>query len=197
MLNGWHGWIGTYTGVGLITMTVLPPTLLLVTALAGRRRAAGAPAALAWRLSLAEVGIVWGTVPWVWMTMLPGEQAGAVAGRVSPVPIRDLHAILVDGGPVTLTGQVLGNLLVFAALGFFTPLRFAALASIPRILAIAAGGSVLVETAQYVLRLDRVSSVDDVLVNAAGAGLAALASRRWWRADVSGEADRLRRQRRS
>jgi glycopeptide antibiotics resistance protein len=52
---------------------------------------------------------------------------------------------------------------------------------VPRILALAAGCSILVETAQYVLRLDRVSSVDDVLLNAAGAGLAALASRRWWR----------------
>ena len=71
---------------------------------------------------------------------------------------------------------------MFAALGFFAPLRFAALASVPRILALAAGCSVLVETAQYVLRLDRVSSVDDVLLNTAGAGLAALASRRWWRA---------------
>ena len=80
-----------------------------------------------------------------------------------------------------VTGQVVGNLLVFAALGFFAPLRFAALASVPRILALAAGCSVLVEAAQYVLRLDRVSSVDDVLLNAAGAGLAALASRRWWR----------------
>lgn len=74
-----------------------------------------------------------------------------------------------------------GNLLVFAALGFFAPMRFAALASVPRVLALGAGCSVLVETAQYVLRLDRVSSVDDVLVNATGALLAALASRRWWR----------------
>ena len=77
--------------------------------------------------------------------------------------------------------QIVGNLLVFAALGFFAPLRFAALASVRRILALGAGCSVLVEAAQYVLRLDRVSSVDDVLLNAAGAGLAALASRRWWR----------------
>ncbi|MFD0448724.1 VanZ family protein [Streptomyces indonesiensis] len=46
-------------------------------------------------------------------------------------------------------------------------MRFAALASVPRILALGAGCSALVETAQYVLRLDRVSSVDDVLVNAA------------------------------
>jgi glycopeptide antibiotics resistance protein len=78
--------------------------------------------------------------------------------------------------------QIVGNLLVFAALGFLAPQRFAALASVPRILALAAGCSVLVETAQYVLLLDRVSSVDDVLLNAAGAGLAALASRPWWQA---------------
>ena len=92
---------------------------------------------------------------------------------MSLVPLRDLLTMSA--------GQVVGNLLVFAALGFFAPMRFAALASVPRILALAAGCSVLVETAQYVLRLDRVSSVDDVLLNAAGAGLAALASRRWWR----------------
>jgi glycopeptide antibiotics resistance protein len=125
-------------------------------------------------MSLAEVGIVFGTVPWVWITMQPGAGAGTVPGRVSLVPLRDL---LTMG-----TGQVVGNLLVFAALAFFAPLRFAALASVPRILALAAGCSVLVETAQYVLRLDRVSSVDDVLLNTAGAGLAALASLRWWRA---------------
>jgi glycopeptide antibiotics resistance protein len=62
-------------------------------------------------------------------------------------------------------------------------MRFAALASLPRILALAAGCSVLIETAQYVLQLDRVSSVDDVLLNATGAGLAALAARPWWRTE--------------
>ena len=80
------------------------------------------------------------------------------------------------------TGQVVGNLPVFAALGFCAPQRFAALASMWRILALAAGCSALVEIAQYALHLGRVSSVDDVLLNMAGAGLAALASRRWWRA---------------
>jgi glycopeptide antibiotics resistance protein len=173
IINGWHGWVGTFTGVALITVAVLPLAVLVVWALARRRSVTGARPACAWRTSLAEVGIVYGTVPWVWMTMLPGSsRAGAVPGRVSLIPLRDLLTMS--------TGQVVGNLLVFAALGFLAPLRFAALASLPRILAFAAGCSVLVETAQYVLRLDRVSSVDDVLLNTAGAGLAALASRRWW-----------------
>jgi hypothetical protein len=174
VIRGWHDWVFTFTGVALMTVAVLPLAALAVWALACRRSVTGTTPAWAWRTSLAEVGIVYGTVPWVWMTMLPGSRAGEVPGRVSLVPLLDLLAMG--------RAQVVGNLLVFAALGFLAPLRFAALASLPRILALAAGCSVLVETAQYVLRLDRVSSVDDVLLNTAGAGLAALASRRWWMA---------------
>jgi hypothetical protein len=173
VIRGWHDWVFTFTGVVLMTVAVLPLAALAVWALACRRSVTGTTPAWAWRTSLAEVGIVYGTVPWVWMTMLPGSRAGEVSGRVSLVPLVDLLAM---GGV-----QVVGNLLVFAALGFFAPLRFAALASVSRILVFAASCSVLVETAQYVLRLDRVSSVDDVLLNAAGAGLAALVSHRWWR----------------
>ncbi len=190
IVRGWHGWFGTYTGVALITAAVLPLAVLAVWALARHRRASGATPAWAWRMSLAEVGIVYGTVPWVWMTMLPDRGGGARA-RVSLVPLRDLLTILA-GDPVTATAQVVGNLLVFAALGFLAPMRFAALASVPRILALAAGCSVLIETAQYVLPLHRVSSVDDVLLNTAGAGLAALASRRWWRGGQS-SSDCIRR----
>ncbi|WP_433825866.1 VanZ family protein [Actinoplanes sp. CA-015351] len=178
MVDEWHSWFGTFNGVVLLTMIALPPAALLVWVLARRRTAAGDPHA--WRRSVAEAGIVYGTVPWMWMIMLPGDQAGAVPGRVSLVPLRDLVTVL-GAGPLTVVVQVVGNLLVFAALGFFGPIRFAALASVTRVLLLAAGCSVLVEVAQYALRLDRVSSVDDVLLNTAGAGLAALASHRWWR----------------
>ncbi len=191
IIKGWHGWVGTFNGVALITVAVLPLAALAVWVLARRRSASSATPAWTWRMSLAEVGIVYGTVPWVWMIMLPGSRAGAVPGRASLVPLRDLLTI-AGAGPLTLTGQVVGNLLVFAALGFFAPQRFAALASVPRILALAAGCSVLVEAAQYLLRLDRVSSVDDVLLNATGAGLAALASRRWWRITARASSDRPR-----
>ncbi len=173
IIHGWHGWFGTFTGVALLTVAALPLAALTAWALARHRTAAGSRAAGAWRTSLAEVGLVYGTVPWIWMTLLPGSRAGEVPGRVSLVPLRDLLS--------ESTGQVVGNLLLLAALGFLAPLRFAALASIPRILVLAASFSVTIETAQYVLQLDRVSSVDDVLLNTAGAGLAALASRRWWR----------------
>ncbi|MEU7906936.1 VanZ family protein [Actinoplanes sp. NPDC049118] len=167
----WHGCLDTENGVLLTMLVGLPLAVLVAWVLARRRRAAGIT--WAWRMSLAEVGMLYGTVPFLWVTMMPGPGAGIVSGRVSLVPLRDLATM----GPV----GIVGNLLIFAALGFFAPMRFAALASVPRILALGAGCSVLVETAQYVLRLDRVSSVDDVLVNAAGAALAALASRPWWR----------------
>ncbi|AGP52044.1 VanZ family protein [Streptomyces rapamycinicus] len=187
MAGRWHGCLDTFNGVVLMTLVALPLAALVAWALARRRRRA-AGVASAWRMSLAEVGMVHGTVPFLWLTLMPGAGAGAGAGavppRVSLVPLRDL----VTMGPL----GIVGNLLVFAALGFFAPVRFVALASAPRILALGAGCSVLVETAQYVLRLDRVSSVDDVLVNAAGAVLAALASRRWWRTTAEAPSGRSR-----
>ncbi|WP_317447076.1 VanZ family protein [Streptomyces collinus] len=182
MAGRWHGCFDTFNGVVLMMLVALPLSASVVWALARRRRAVGDTSA--WRTSPAEVGMVHGTVPFVWLTMMPGAGAGTVPGRVSLVPLRDL----VTMGPLGIAG----NLVVFAAPGFFAPMRFAALASLPRVLALGAGCSALVETAQYVLRLDRVSSVDDVLVNAAGAVLAALASRRWWRTPAGAPSDRSR-----
>ena len=176
----WRGCADTENGVVFLMLAGLPLAVLVAGALAYRRWVAGATSA--WRRSLAEVGMVYGTVPFVWMTMMPGPGAGVVPGRVSLVPLRDLATM----GPLGIGG----NLLIFAALGFFAPIRFAALASLPRILVLGACCSALVETAQYVFRLDRVSSVDDVLVNATGAVLAALASRHWWRTTAEVPPDR-------
>ncbi|MBB2948553.1 hypothetical protein FB565_008336 [Actinoplanes lutulentus] len=160
----WHGCYDTENGVVLMTLIGLPLAALAVWALASFRSG--------WRESLAEVGLVYGTVPLVWLTLMPGPGAGIVTGRVSLVPLRDLATM----GPIGIGG----NLLILAALGFFAPMRFAALATMPRILALGAGCSILVETAQYVFQLDRVSSIDDVLINTTGAVLAGLASRHWW-----------------
>jgi VanZ like family len=179
MSGRWHGCLDTFNGVVLMTLVAIPPAALVVCALARRRLVTGVTSA--WRMSLSEVGMIYGTVPFVWIVLMPGSGAGVVPGRLSLVPLRDL---LTMG----LLGTV-GNLLVLAALGFFAPIRFAALASVPRIAMLAAGCSVLIETAQYVLQLDRVSSMDDVLLNTAGAVAAALASRRWWRTKPESLAD--------
>jgi len=173
----WYVWFDTINGVLLVTVASLPVAGVTAWVAARRRRAAGLPAA--WRMSLAEVGIVYGTVPPVWLIMMAGGRVSAV----SLVPLRDLATMSPS--------QIVGNMLVFVALGFFAPIRFAALASVPRVLALAAGCSVLVETVQYFMP-DRVSSVDDVLLNAAGAGLAALASRHWWATRRTGAGDAAR-----
>jgi hypothetical protein len=161
---------------------VLPVAVLVAWAMARRRQRAGTPPAAAWRLALSEVGIVHLTLPAVWLTVLPGGRAGQVPSGLSLVPLRDL---------VTMgTFQILGNLLLLSALGLLAPVRFASLTSIPRVLGVAATASTLLETAQYLLPLDRVASVDDVLLNTVGAGWAALASRRWWRGRCGTEPDR-------
>jgi hypothetical protein len=179
MVTDWAHMFDTFNGVATLAIYALPVAALLVWALARHRVSAGMQRSWAWRKSLAEVGMVYGTVPWVWMTMLPGSGAGVVPGRVSLVPFRDLLDVL-GSGPLSATIAIVGNLLVLAALGFFAPIRFAVLASGWRMLALGAVCSTVIETLQYVLQLDRVSSVDDVLVNAVGCWLAALASRRWW-----------------
>jgi hypothetical protein len=105
IINRWHGWVGTFTGVALITVAVLPLAALAVWALARRRSVTGTTPA--WRMSLAEVGIVYGTAPWVWMTMLPGSRAGAVPGRVSVIPLRDL--LTMSTGQVVQLRDPLGS----------------------------------------------------------------------------------------
>lgn len=164
----WQYWFGMYADVAVTTLSLLPVALLAVGVLVllrGRGRHA-------WRRSVAEVAIVYGTLPSLWITMLPGSMAGLSPGTVSLEPLADL--------PTMSTFQVVGNLLLLAALGFFAPVRFRWLATLPRVVLLAACCSVGVETAQYVLRLDRVSSVDDVLLNTTGAAVAAVLSMPWW-----------------
>ncbi|RDI24713.1 VanZ family protein [Lentzea flaviverrucosa] len=174
MLNTWQEWVGTETGVVVGAVLGIPVAVLAMLLLALYRKLVENPHP--WRTALADVGMVYGTLPWVWLIMLPGAEPGT-AGELSLVPFADLIDLVEHRD----AGQIVGNMLVFAALGSFAPLRFAALRSVWRVLAFAAACSALLEIAQFVLRLDRVSSVDDVLLNAVGAALASLLSRWWWR----------------
>ncbi|MFC4118656.1 VanZ family protein [Nonomuraea zeae] len=141
--------------------------------LSRHRARASHPAPL--RTSIADVGIVAGTAPWIWMILTPSSgQTG-----VSLVPFMDL-ADLAGAPWEAVLVQVGGNLLVFAALGALLPVRSGAMSSVARVAALSAAFSVLVEVLQYALRLGRFSSVDDVLLNTTGAVIAALITRRWW-----------------
>ncbi|MEU7143612.1 VanZ family protein [Nocardia sp. NPDC046473] len=126
------------------------------------------------RAALCEVGMVLGTAPWLWMILTPKG-----TGRsLNLVPLRDLAEQLTDDRVIEQFG---GNLLVFAALGFLLPLRLPWFARPYRILLTAAGASIVVETLQFALAIGRHSSVDDVLLNAVGAYLAALSVHLWIR----------------
>ncbi|MFI7537386.1 VanZ family protein [Streptosporangium sp. NPDC049376] len=164
----------------VVSALAVPLALLAVRLLARRRARDGHPHPT--RTAAADVAMVAGTVPWIWMILTPRP----ALSTVSLVPLRDL-AELFDSPAVTVFVQVGGNLLVFAALGALLPTRVARLASLARIAAVAACASCTVELLQYGLRLGRVSSVDDVLVNTAGAVLAAMVTRRWWASRTAAE----------
>lgn len=169
MARTWELW-----GNVIIAGTFALPLALAAILLLSRHRArAGHPAPL--RTSIADVGIVVGTAPWIWMILTPSDGPNGVG----LVPFEDL-ADVAAGSWQTVSVQVGGNLLVFAALGALLPVRTAAMASIGRVAAVAAAFSVLAELLQYILRLGRFSSVDDVILNTAGAAIFALITRRWW-----------------
>ncbi|WP_205752105.1 VanZ family protein [Cryptosporangium phraense] len=148
-----------------MTAVSLVPAALVVVALAWWRRGS----AHRWRYSFAEVGMVVGTAPWVWMILTPRG-----SGRsVEAVP---LAGLLSFGSASTAIEQIGGNLLVFAAFGFCAPLRWRV--SVAQVAALACAGSVVVELLQYALAIGRVTSVDDVLLNTTGAAIAALVSQR-------------------
>ena len=119
---------------------------------------------------LVEAGMVLGTWPWLWMILTPKAAARAI-DLVPLLPIVDE----LRGDPGVAVEQIGGNLLVFAAFGFCARLRWGL--PVWHIVALAAAGSLLVEVLQWVLDLGRVSSVNDVILNATGAGLASLVGR--------------------
>jgi hypothetical protein len=169
--HAWSLW-GIQVVAGLLA---LPVAAYLGRWLAAGRRRAGASRSWAARSAFAEVAMVFGTLPWLWLTLSPNPRD--IRG-VNLVPLADLHRQFHVGTLYALM-QVGGNLLVFAALGFAMPIRW----RVGPLAALATGvaGSAIIETLQYVLNLGRYSSVDDILVNAAGAVLFGWASRPWWR----------------
>ncbi|MEO3819079.1 VanZ family protein [Plantactinospora sp. B24E8] len=162
----WAEWGDVLT----VSALAVPVTALLAALIVATRRAAGVSPERARRATLTELGMLLGTAPWLWMILTPRGDGRAL----SPVPLRELVAQLA-GDPSTAVVQIGGNLLVFAAFGALAPVRWGI--GVRTVLVVAAGASVTVEALQYAAQIGRVTSVDDVLLNAAGAGLAAWATR--------------------
>src|SRR5690606_8022047 len=159
----------------LVSLALLPLAAALVWAVAARRLRGGGDRRRVWRHTAAEVGAVAGTLPWLLLVLTPREGEGAV--RL--VPFVDLLD-LFTADPRTIVEQLVGNLILFAAAGFFAPIRFRI--GLGTVALGAAAGCVAVEAAQFLFGTGRVASVGCVLLNSLGAVLSALASRRWWRA---------------
>jgi len=132
-----------------------------------RRRCRMAGPIQARRSMLTDAAIAAATAPWLVMIFTPNPGG---ANRVQLVPFGDLVDFWA-ASPGTLAIQVLGNLTVFAAAGFLAPLRRPEHVPVRRVLARAALASALSEALQWALSLGRVSSVDDVLLNATGAAI--------------------------
>lgn len=160
----WESW-----GNVLVAWVIgIAPVMLGACWLYRLRLRRGLPRAEALRFTIAESAILLGTLPWVWMILTPIDAEGGLL----LVPLRDLFETLSDT-PTHAVVQVVPNMIVFAPLGFFLPLRFPQFAGVLRMTIAGAAFSASLELAQYVLDLGRFSSVDDVLMNAAGAGIGA------------------------
>jgi VanZ family protein len=165
----WHHWHRVWIYVALL----LPLAVLAVIVLRALRPSRS------WRRSVAEVGMVFGTLPWVWMILTPMELPPH-AITVYLVPFLDIWESLRKGKVLFLLVQVGGNLMVLLALGIFAPIRFAAMASLARLGLLGLAFSLIVELVQHAFVSGRVFSVDDVLLNAAGCVLGGWFSRPWW-----------------
>lgn len=142
--------------------------------LTARRRGAGWSVGWAARASWAEIIMIAGTAPFLYLTLSPGHNARGL----NIVPLHDL-AYQFRVGFVYATVQITGNLLVFAALGFGLPIRWRV--GPLAVLVAAACCSTAVESSQWIFDLGRFASVDDVIVNAAGAVIGAGIAWPWWR----------------
>ncbi|WP_258725147.1 VanZ family protein [Cellulomonas sp. NS3] len=98
--------------------------------------------------------------------------AGTRDGRaIDLVPLR---TALAAGMTTTTPTQIAGNLALLFWLGLLLPAVSSRRWSVLRITAVVAATSAVIEAAQYVLGLGRVSAVDDVLLNTLGGGVAAV-----------------------
>jgi glycopeptide antibiotics resistance protein len=130
-----------------------------------------------WLLTVAEVGMVYLTLPWMWMILTP-VKVPADTVMTHWVPFEDIAGLW---GTDQFWVQFGGNLGVFFALGALAPVRTAALATPVRLLALGGGCSLVVEMLQRLFVSGRVFSVDDILLNALGCLLGGVVTYRWWR----------------
>jgi glycopeptide antibiotics resistance protein len=170
----WYQWHRVWIYVALLI-----PLAVAVTAALAKVRPSRS-----WRRSIAEVGMVFGTLPWAWMILTPMQLPPGSRTRYL-IPFSDLRMEWGLGRPGWMVVQVLGNLLVLFALGAFAPVRFPFFASLGRLALLGAAVSLTLELLQHAFVAGRVFSMDDVWLNALGCVLGGLVTRPRWRRSES------------
>jgi glycopeptide antibiotics resistance protein len=89
--------------------------------------------------------------------------------RLDLIPFRELQPRGFDR--ISAAVEMVGNVLLFAPLAFLVAIRFPALRSLHKIVALGIVSSVMLEGLQYVLNTGREASVTDVVLNAFGCAL--------------------------
>jgi VanZ family protein len=126
------------------------------------RTRSGTPLKTAFATSALDAGLAVFVVGTLIATLSP--DATPALRRLDLVPFREAYR----GSGVV---DVVGNIVMFLPLGFLAPLRWSALRSFVRVIVVGAAFSLMIEASQFVLDVGRASSVDDVLLNATGAGI--------------------------
>ncbi|MET8830544.1 VanZ family protein [Streptomyces sp. NPDC004610] len=132
------------------------------------------------RLAVLDGLLAASVLPFLYATLSRGYGSGRT---LSVIPFGELSTSFgtaqVAFSEVTLV-NVGGNMALLFLFGALLPVRSRRCRGLWRVAAVAALLSLGVEGTQYVWAVGRVTSVDDVLVNVAGALIGALVSRPWW-----------------
>ncbi|MEW2494358.1 VanZ family protein [Streptomyces nodosus] len=137
------------------------------------------------RVAMLDGLLVASIFPFLYATLSRGYGVGRT---LSLFPFAELSASF--GNPQVAFSEVTllnvgGNMAMLFFFGALLPLRSKRIGGLGWVVTVAALMSAGVEALQFALAVGRVSSVDDVLLNVAGALLGALSTRPWWRSRQS------------
>lgn len=155
-------------------MFLVPLAGVLVWILGTRRRRRGHKSA--WTSSVIDTVLALDLLSVVYLVFIP--VAGLHRRMISLTPGTEIVSAFSGGAGLW---QALGNVVLLVPLGALLPLRVVRLRSLIRVLLAALLVSACLEIAQGVLPTGRVSAIDDVILNTAGAVLGAVVTWRWWR----------------
>lgn len=109
-----------------------------------------------------------------WVTLRP--RASSFQPPAEWIPLNNIIRVLREGRSVSYgdVGQLLGNIALFVPFGWLVPMLWRRLRSLWTIVALAAATSLGIEASQWLFLFGRQSSIDDVILNAAGGFIGAV-----------------------